>query len=108
MKKVLAISLDLYYYKQVLERTQRNFKSRRNAKHLLLMNFEEIHFGSLVKRLRRRPLTAETGVRFPYELFKALKTFVFKAFFLPYFLVRRLRIVSIKTSFADGKTIYHF
>ena len=25
--------------------------------------------GSLVKRLRRRPLTAETGVRFPYELF---------------------------------------
>ena len=25
-------------------------------------------YGSLVKRLRRRPLTAETGVRFPYEL----------------------------------------
>ena len=25
--------------------------------------------GSLVKRLRRRPLTAETGVRFPYGLF---------------------------------------
>ena len=24
-------------------------------------------FGSLVKRLRRGPLTAETGVRFPYE-----------------------------------------
>ena len=24
--------------------------------------------GSLVKRLRRRPLTAETGVRFPYKL----------------------------------------
>ncbi len=24
--------------------------------------------GSLVKRSRRRPLTAETGVRFPYEL----------------------------------------
>ena len=24
--------------------------------------------GSLVKRLRRRPLTAESGVRFPYEL----------------------------------------
>ncbi len=24
--------------------------------------------GSLVKRLRRRPLTAETGVRFSYEL----------------------------------------
>ena len=28
--------------------------------------------GSLVKRLRRRPLTAETGVRFPYELFGIL------------------------------------
>ena len=25
-------------------------------------------YGSLVKRLRRRPLTAKTGVRFPYEL----------------------------------------
>ena len=24
--------------------------------------------GSLVKRVRRRPLTAESGVRFPYEL----------------------------------------
>ena len=28
-------------------------------------------YGSLVKRLRRRPLTAETGVRFPYELLKS-------------------------------------
>ncbi len=27
-----------------------------------------IRSGSLVKRLRRRPLTAESGVRFPYEL----------------------------------------
>ena len=27
-------------------------------------------YGSLVKRLRRRPLTAETGVRFPYELLR--------------------------------------
>ena len=26
-------------------------------------------YGPLVKRLRRRPLTAETGVRFPYGLF---------------------------------------
>ena len=25
-------------------------------------------YGLLVKRLRRRPLTAETGVRFPYKL----------------------------------------
>lgn len=29
--------------------------------------------GSLVKRLRRRPLTAETGVRFPYELLTVFK-----------------------------------
>ena len=28
----------------------------------------ENEYGSLVKRLRRRPLTAETGVRFPYGL----------------------------------------
>ncbi len=27
-----------------------------------------LRYGPLVKRLRRRPLTAETGVRFPYEL----------------------------------------
>ena len=27
-------------------------------------------FGPLVKRLRRRPLTAETGVRFPYGLLR--------------------------------------
>ena len=27
-------------------------------------------YGRLVKGLRRRPLTAETGVRFPYELLK--------------------------------------
>ena len=27
-------------------------------------------YGSLVKRLRRRPLTAKTGVRFPYELLR--------------------------------------
>ena len=33
-------------------------------------------YGSLVKRLRRRPLTAETGVRFPYELLiPKVKTF---------------------------------
>ena len=35
-------------------------------------------YGSLVKRSRRRPLTAETGVRFPYQLlFKTLKDPVF-------------------------------
>ena len=27
----------------------------------------------MVKRLRRRPLTAETGVRFPYELLTVLE-----------------------------------
>jgi hypothetical protein len=27
----------------------------------------------LVKRLRRRPLTAKTGVRFPYELFNVFQ-----------------------------------
>ena len=31
-----------------------------------------VGYGSLVKRLRRRPLTAETGVRFPYELFSTI------------------------------------
>ena len=31
-----------------------------------------VKYGSLVKRLRRRPLTAETGVRFPYELLTVL------------------------------------
>ena len=32
--------------------------------------FDNIINGSLVKRLRRRPLTAETRVRFPYGLLK--------------------------------------
>ena len=32
------------------------------------MQTDRIRYGSLVKRLRRRPLTAESGVRFPYEL----------------------------------------
>ncbi len=31
--------------------------------------YRKVLHGSLVKRLRRRPLTAKTGVRFPYELF---------------------------------------
>ena len=39
-------------------------------------------YGSLVKRLRRRPLTAKTGVRFPYELLKVLQnTFFLKILF---------------------------
>ncbi len=32
------------------------------------------NYGSLVKRLRRRPLTAETAVRFRYELREVLRT----------------------------------
>ena len=32
--------------------------------------------GSLVKGLRRRPLTAETGVRFPYLLLKTQEQIV--------------------------------
>ena len=35
---------------------------------ILKVQTSKIH-GSLVKRSRRRPLTAKTGVRFPYELF---------------------------------------
>ena len=38
--------------------------------------------GSLVKGLRRRPLTAETGVRFPYELFKKQLEIIFSCFFV--------------------------
>ena len=34
--------------------------------------YDSIIHGSLVKRLRRRPLTAETRVRFPYGLLKHL------------------------------------
>ena len=34
--------------------------------------YDSIVHGSLVKRLRRRPLTAETRVRFPYGLLKHL------------------------------------
>ena len=35
---------------------------------MIFKNSRETSYGSLVKRLRRRPLTAETGVRFPYAL----------------------------------------
>ena len=37
------------------------------------MQMDRIRYGSLVKRLRRRPLTAESGVRFPYELLTILE-----------------------------------
>ncbi len=33
-----------------------------------------LRYGPLVKRLRRRPLTAETGVRFPYGLLRKCET----------------------------------
>ena len=41
--------------------------------HFLQTSCIIIEYGSLVKRLRRRPLTAKTGVRFPYELLKVLQ-----------------------------------
>ena len=45
--------------------------------------------GSLVKRLRRRPLTAETGVRFPYELLiKPWKSFYLCGFHRFYFFTK--------------------
>ena len=40
-----------------------------------------IKYGLLVKRLRRRPLTAKTGVRFPYRLRKPVNL-VFAGFFV--------------------------
>ena len=43
-----------------------------------------INYGSLVKRLRRRPLTAESAVRFRYELFIfPLKSCGFQGYFMP-------------------------
>ena len=51
--------------------------------------------GQLVKRLRRRPLTAETGVRFPYWLLSARQITLFNFILLCYNsygqLVKRLR-----------------
>ena len=42
---------------------------------------DKIADGQLVKRLRRRPLTAETGVRFPYWLLRCPRTLCFRIFF---------------------------
>ena len=51
--------------------------------------------GQLVKRLRRRPLTAETGVRFPYWLLSARQITLYNFILLCYNsygqLVKRLR-----------------
>ena len=47
-------------------RRGRRFKScRLDLSALHRLRFDNLYRGSLVKRLRRRPLTAETGVRFP-------------------------------------------
>ena len=53
--------------------------------------YNEYQFGSLVKRLRRRPLTAKTGVRFPYELLTVLVTVQLHDINLYGSLVKRLR-----------------
>ena len=43
-------------------------------------------YGPLVKRLRRRPLTAETGVRFPYGLLlNAIRNFLVAFFALTFY-----------------------
>ena len=51
-----------------VKRSEKNLK--KNLKKYLHYSFDHdiIIHGSLVKRLRRRPLTAETRVRFPYGL----------------------------------------
>ena len=49
-----------------------NFFSKKHL-HFLQTSCIISEYGSLVKRLRRRPLTAKTGVRFPYELLKVLQ-----------------------------------
>ena len=56
---------------QMGERRSKTVENKRK-KHLLFIrdcSIIAIVDGPLVKRLRRCPLTAETGVRFPYGLF---------------------------------------
>ena len=55
LKKTLAFPVALLYTKQVARVRRKNIGN-----------------GRLVKRLRRRPLTAKTGVRFPYRLLEKL------------------------------------
>ena len=59
-------------YLTELYKKSRKFEKSVDSKRLFLYNTDCC--GSLVKRLRRRPLTAKTGVRFPYELFKISRT----------------------------------
>ena len=64
-KKVLAFCKKVLYTNEVgCEKQQ---KSRAN---------DTNEYGQLVKGLRRRPLTAETGVRFPYLLLKTQEQIV--------------------------------
>ena len=60
---------------------------------------DKIADGQLVKRLRRRPLTAETGVRFPYWLLRCPRTLCFRIFFysIEKFLSSRIKNTSMCT-----------
>ena len=57
-------------FKGIMFKVKRSEKFLKNLKKYLHYSFDHdiIIHGSLVKRLRRRPLTAETRVRFPYGL----------------------------------------
>ena len=58
-------------FKGIMFKVKRSEKIlKKNLKKYLHYSFDHdiIIHGSLVKRLRRRPLTAETRVRFPYGL----------------------------------------
>ncbi len=84
-QKTLAFSPDIVYYKRVRfvgqeAKTSPSHGENRGSIPLRTAEGSQDAFslkkscfkrhGSLVKRLRRRPLTAKTGVRFPYELLK--------------------------------------
>ena len=58
-------------FKGIMFKVKRSEKIfQKKFKKVLAISFDHdiIIHGSLVKRLRRRPLTAETRVRFPYGL----------------------------------------
>ena len=66
----LATAYLLYHIHSSLSSTFLKFFKFFSKKHLHFLQTSCIisEYGSLVKRLRRRPLTAKTGVRFPYQL----------------------------------------
>ncbi len=70
-----------------------------------------VKYGSLVKRLRRRPLTAETGVRFPYELVKTIRTkepqgLLSKPWgFLKYRVLSMLSLKNVKLDLPSGENL---